>query len=176
MKILLHICCGVCAAGAVKTLVEEGHQVTGYFYNPNIYPEKEFLKRMEAAKIVASELNFPLVIAPFKPDEWMSLTEPFKGEPEGGRRCDICFRLRLQQTYSHLDVCGADIFTTTLSISPHKSSERVNKIGVEIGGSRFFIKDFKKKDGFKKTIQLARQWNLYHQNYCGCKYSIRLKP
>jgi epoxyqueuosine reductase len=176
MNILLHICCGVCAAGAVNTLTDEGHTVTGFFYNPNIYPEEEYFKRLETAHKVARKLNFSLIVLPFEPEEWLSQAEPFKREPEGGKRCSICFRLRLQQTYDYLQKCGVDAFATTLSISPHKSAEVVNQIGREIGGARFLERDFKKKDGFKKTIQLARQWNLYQQNYCGCKYSIRSLP
>jgi epoxyqueuosine reductase len=173
MNILLHICCGVCAAGVVNTLTNEGHCVTGLFYNPNIYPKEEYFKRLEATQKVARELKFPLVALPFEPDEWISQTKSFTEEQEGGKRCPICFRLRLQQTFVYLQKSGADAFATTLSISPHKSAQVVNQIGKEIGGDKFLERDFKKKDGFKKTIQLARQWNLYQQNYCGCRYSLR---
>jgi predicted adenine nucleotide alpha hydrolase (AANH) superfamily ATPase len=173
MKIVLHICCGVCAAGVVKTLTEEGHQVIGFFYNPNIHPAEEYHKRLETVQKVARELNFPLEVAPYTPEEWLRETEPLKREPEGGKRCQVCFRIRLQKAYSYLKEFGADAFTTTLTISPHKSAVVVNQIGLEIGGDKFLVRDFKKKDGFKKAMQLARQWQLYQQNYCGCLYSIR---
>lgn len=173
MKIVLHICCGVCAAGVGKTLTEEGHQVTGFFYNPNIHPAEEYYKRLETARRVAQELNFPLDAALYNPEEWLKRTEHLKHEPEGGKRCQVCFRIRLEKTYSYLKECGADAFTTTLTISPHKSAEVVNQTGREIGGDKFLVRDFKKKDGFKRAMQLARQWELYQQNYCGCIYSIR---
>ena len=173
MKIVLHICCGVCAAGVVKTLTEEGHQVIGFFYNPNIHPAEEYNKRLETVQKVARELDFPLEVAPYTPEEWLRETEPLKREPEGGKRCQVCFRIRLQKAYSYLKEFGADAFTTTLTISPHKSAVVVNRIGLEIGGDKFLVRDFKKKDGFKKAMQLARQWQLYQQNYCGCLYSIR---
>jgi predicted adenine nucleotide alpha hydrolase (AANH) superfamily ATPase len=173
MKIVVHICCGVCAAGVVKTLAEEGFEVTGFFYNPNIHPEKEYLKRLETTRRVARELNFPLISAPYTPDEWFSQAEVFKHEPEGGKRCEVCYRIRLEKTYQYLLSYGVDLFTTTLTISPHKRAEIVNRIGREIGGDSFLARDFKKKDGFKKANELARQWGLYHQNYCGCIYSMR---
>jgi len=173
MKIVLHICCGVCAAGVVKTLTEEDNQVIGFFYNPNIQPVEEYQRRLEAVRKVAQELNFPLEVAPYTPDEWLKETEHLKHEPEGGKRCQVCFRIRLEKTYLYLKECGADAFTTTLTISPHKSAATVNRIGLEIAGDKFLVRDFKKKDGFKKAMQLAKQWQLYQQNYCGCLYSIR---
>ena len=173
MNIVLHICCGVCAAGAVETLTKEGHQVTGFFYNPNIHPAEEYNRRLETTRKVARELNFPLEIAPYTPEEWLRETETLKHEPEGGKRCHICFRMRLEKTYLHLITTGADAFTTTLTISPHKSAEAVNRIGREIGGDKFLVRDFKKKDGFKQAVKLARQWELYRQDYCGCIYSLK---
>jgi predicted adenine nucleotide alpha hydrolase (AANH) superfamily ATPase len=173
MRIVLHICCGVCAAGAVKTLAEEEHQVMGFFYNPNIYPAAEYYKRLENASKVARELNFPLEAIPYAPEGWIKEAEPFQDEPEGGKRCPVCFCIRLEKTYLYLQKHKADAFTTTLTISPHKSAEIVNKIGREIGGDRFLSRDFKKKDGFKRAIYSAREWGLYQQNYCGCRYSIR---
>jgi len=173
MKVLLHVCCGVCAAGVAQTLLEEGQQVIGYFYNPNIYPEAEFHRRLDTARRVAEELGFPLDVAPYEAGQWQKLTEPFKDEPEGGNRCTICYRLRLEKTRIHLESCGADCFTTTLTISPHKSAVIVNRLGKEIGEKTFLERDFKKNDGFKKAMQLAKQWQLYRQNYCGCVYSMR---
>ena len=173
MKIVLHICCGVCAAGVVKTLAEEGHQVIGFFYNPNIHPAQEYERRLETTYRVAQELDFPLEAGPYTPEEWLKETNSLKHEPEGGKRCPVCFKIRLEETYLYMLDYGADAFTTTLTISPHKSAQVINKIGQEIGGDKFLVRDFKKKDGFKRAIQLARQWELYRQNYCGCIYSMR---
>ena len=173
MKILLHICCGVCAAGVARTLTEEGHQVIGFFYNPNIHPEEEYHKRLDAARRAAQELAIPLVVACYDPDRWLKETEYLEHEPEGGDRCSVCFRLRLETTLAYLKECGADAFSTTLTISPHKSAKTVNRIGTEIGGTKFLGRDFKKKEGFTRAISLARQWGLYQQSYCGCIYSLR---
>lgn len=173
MKIVLHICCGVCAAGAVEALSTEGHQIIGFFYNPNIHPAEEYQRRLETTRKVAQELNFPLEVPAYEPDVWLRQTSSLKDEPEGGKRCQVCYRLRLGKTYDYMLACGADAFTTTLTISPHKSAQAISKIGQEIGGEKFLIRDFKKKDGFKRAVQLAKQWELYRQDYCGCIYSMR---
>jgi epoxyqueuosine reductase len=172
MKILLHICCGVCAAGAADVLISEGHQVTGFFYNPNIYPESEYYHRLETAKRTADKLGFELIEGPYEPPAWLALAEGFKDEPEGGKRCSICYRMRLDKTFRLMMDRGFDAFTSTLTISPHKPAQMINAIGYEIGGEGFLGRDFKKKEGFKKAIDLAKRWELYRQNYCGCRYSL----
>lgn len=172
MEIVLHICCGVCAAGAVETLVNEGHQVIGFFYNPNIQPPEEYQRRLETARRVAQEFKFPLEVPAYDSEEWLKRASSLKDEPEGGKRCQVCFRLRLKKAYDYLMDCGADAFTTTLTISPQKSAQLVNGIGQEIGGEKFLVRDFKKKEGFKRAVQLAKKWQLYRQDYCGCMYSI----
>lgn len=173
MKILLHICCGVCAAGVVERLILEGHQVHGLFYNPNIHPRQEYDRRLEVARKVAKELDFPLEVPLYITEEWFEETVSLENEPEGGRRCEVCFRLRLKRAYLYMKDCGADAFTTTLTISPHKLADMINRVGQEIGGERFLARDFKKKEGFKRTIELAKKWALYRQDYCGCIYSMR---
>lgn len=173
MKIVLHICCAVCAAGAADALIREGHEVVGLFYNPNIHPVEEYERRLEAARKVARELNFPLQVPVYIPEEWFKRVGPLKDEPEGGRRCQVCFRLRLERGYHYLMDCQADAFTTTLTVSPHKSALLINEIGQQVGGGKYLIRDFKKKDGFNRAVQLARQWQLYRQDYCGCIYSMR---
>ena len=102
MKILLHICCGVCAAGVVERLTSEGHQIHGLFYNPNIHPLEEYEKRLEVARKVAEELNFPLEVPTYTPEEWFQETNSLENEPEGGRRCEVCFRLRLKKAYLYM--------------------------------------------------------------------------
>ena len=173
MKVVLHICCGVCAAGVATRLLEEGHDVSGFFYNPNLHPSEEFQRRLEVTRRVADELNLPLEAPPYKPEEWHREADFLSGEPEGGKRCEICFRLRLEETHRYMLEQGADAFTTTLTIGPRKSADVINRIGFDIGGDTFLARDFKKKGGFQKAIELARQWELYRQNYCGCVYSMR---
>jgi predicted adenine nucleotide alpha hydrolase (AANH) superfamily ATPase len=173
MKVLLHICCGVCAAGAAEKLMSEGHQLTGYYYNPNIYPIEEYSQRLKAAEIVADTMNFLIVAPPYAPEKWLESTTNLAHEPEGGKRCDVCFRIRLQATYNYMRENDFDAFTTTLTIGPQKSAETVNRIGKEIGGDKFIVKDFKKQAGFQRANQLAKQLLIYRQNYCGCMYSIR---
>lgn len=172
MKVLLHICCGVCAAGAAEQLLSEGFEVTGYFYNPNIYPYEEYQRRLEAAQKAADELKFSLEEGLYKPDAWTAVTESLKEEPEGGKRCEVCFRYRLDATYKHLDESGYDYFTTTLTIGPRKPADIVNSIGSEIGGAKFLVRDFKKKAGFQRANDLAKEWGIHRQHYCGCIYSM----
>ena len=173
MKIALHICCGVCAAGVSERLTSEGHLVLGLFYNPNIHPLEEYQRRLEVARTVARKMGFPLEVAPYVPEEWLKETAGLENEPEGGRRCEVCFRLRLKRIYLFMKERGADTFTTTLTVSPHKSAAVVNRVGSEIGGEKFLVRDFKKQEGFKRAMALAKEWVLYRQNYCGCVYSQR---
>jgi hypothetical protein len=173
MKVVLHICCGVCAAGAADVLLKEGHRVTGYFYNPNIYPEEEYRLRLEAARRTAEHLGVELVEGKYDPEYWTPAVQSLGCEPEGGARCSVCYRIRLEKAFGFMRETGADAFTTTLTISPHKSAKAVNSIGAEIGGDSFMAKDFKKKDGFKKAAGLAKGWEIYRQDYCGCVYSLQ---
>ncbi|RPJ61416.1 MAG: hypothetical protein EHM12_05345 [Dehalococcoidia bacterium] len=172
MRVILHICCGVCAAGAADVLLSEGHQVTGYFYNPNIYPEAEYERRLAAAQATARHLDFELIDGPYDPAAWMAVAETLKDEPEGGRRCTACYRFRLEKSYQLMLEKGYEAITSTLTISPHKSAKIINEIGREIGGESFMARDFKKKEGFKRAMELAKSWELYRQNYCGCRYSL----
>jgi predicted adenine nucleotide alpha hydrolase (AANH) superfamily ATPase len=171
LKVLLHICCGICAAGTLESLRLEGHEVLGFFYNPNISPPEEYRQRLEATRIVANKLDVPLVTTQYDPEEWLTRVTGLEQEPEGGPRCVVCFRLRLEKTFQSMRNYGCDVFTTTLTISPHKPAVVVNQLGAEIGGESFLARDFKKHDGFKRAIELAKRWSLYRQSYCGCVYS-----
>ena len=173
VKVVLHVCCGVCAAGVVETLLLEGHEVHGFFCNPNIHPDDEYRRRLDAAWTVSERMGFPLVESDYTPEEWLRETAPLAQEPEGGARCEVCFRLRLRRTYLHMLELGADAFTTTLTVSPQKQASVVNRIGQEIGGDRFLARDFKKHDGFKRATEHAKEWGIYRQHYCGCAYSRR---
>ena len=171
MKVALHICCGVCAAGVAERLTSEGHRVYGFFYNPNIHPQEEYQRRLEAAHKIAEELNFPLETGLYKPEDWSTEIKGLENEPEGGGRCEVCFRHRLKQAYLYMQESGLDAFTTTLTIGPQKSAAVINRVGQEIGGDRFLVRDFKKQDGFRRASELAKKWTIHRQHYCGCVYS-----
>ncbi len=173
MKVALHICCAVCAAGAAERLMQEGHQVQGFFSNSNIHPEEEYRKRLENARKVASELSFPLTEDFYAPDEWFKAAAELENEPEGGQRCPVCFRMRLARSYRFMLQSGCDVLTTTLTMGPNKSAALIGRIGEEIAGDKFLKQDFKKREGFKRASELARNFDLYRQNYCGCLFSLR---
>ena len=171
MKVALHICCGVCAAGVAERLLTEGHEVRGYFFNPNIHPQEEYKRRLEAAVRVAEETGLVLEEGAYTPEDWYKEAESLADEPEGGRRCEVCYEYRLKQTYRYMTESGLDAFTTTLTVSPHKPAAIINRIGAEIGGDLFLSRDFKNKAGFQRANELAREWHLYRQDYCGCIFS-----
>ncbi len=180
MKVLLHICCAPCATTPIERLREQGNEVIGYFYNPNIHPEQEYKKRLEQMEKLAKKIDLIYFEGNYEKNEWLKQCSKFKDEPEGGKRCELCYKMRLEKTASYAKN-NFDAFTTTLTISPHKNSELINRIGKEIGeryNIKFLEMDFKKtdssgKDGFKRSIVLSKKYNLYRQNYCGCIYSIK---
>lgn len=163
--ILLHICCGVCASSCVKRLRGDGFEPIGFFYNPNIHPEEEYKRRLEATKALGGAMGFSLIEGDYEKEKWLELTKGFEKEPEGGKRCEVCFRMRLEKTFQKSKELNLP-FTTTLSVSPYKDSRLINSIGKGFEGFQEY--NFKKKDGFKKSITLGKRLNLYHQNYCGC--------
>ncbi|MFC1699473.1 epoxyqueuosine reductase QueH [Candidatus Omnitrophota bacterium] len=170
-KVLLHICCAVCATACVERLKKDGFAVVGYFYNPNIYPEPEYRQRLAETKRLAEALNFPLIVGKYLPDYWLRQIQGWEHQPEGGRRCIECFRLRLVQLKKTAQTKRIAYFTTTLTISPHKDEVMINEIGANIDREQFLVRDFKKKNGFKRAQKLGEKYDLYHQNYCGCQYS-----
>jgi predicted adenine nucleotide alpha hydrolase (AANH) superfamily ATPase len=172
MKILLHVCCGVCVGSVAESLLSEGHQITGYFFNPNIHPADEYEKRLQVAQTIAESIGFPLTAGTYQPEEWLKAMVGLEREPEGGKRCEVCYRLRLKAAFQHIENHGFDAFTTTLTVSPHKPASIVNRIGTEIGGDKFLARDFKKKDGFKRANEIAKKLGVYRQHYCGCVYSL----
>ncbi|MCS7228305.1 MAG: epoxyqueuosine reductase QueH [Endomicrobia bacterium] len=170
-SVLLHICCGICAAECINHLKNLGYEITGFFYNPNIHPEEEYLARKKVVKQVAEILNINMIYGEYEPDRWFNECEIYADEPEGGKRCGICYELRLTETYKQAQLLGYNFFSTTLAISPHKSFITITSIGKKIGNNKFLGIDFKKDDGFNKTIAFAKVHNLYRQKYCGCIYS-----
>lgn len=173
--VLLHICCGICAAECINRLKTSGYEVVGFFYNPNIHPESEYLKRKEVVDKISSFFNIKIIYGDYDTEKWFSLCEIYAQEQEGGKRCMLCYELRLKETYNQLQKLGYDMFTTTLTISPHKDSKKIFEIAESISKEKFLKIDFKKQDGFKKTIDFAKKHNFYRQNYCGCIFSMRNK-
>jgi len=170
-RVLLHICCGVCALYCIEKLSGDGFLVEGFFFNPNIHPYSEYLKRKQAAETVAKSLGIVMEEGSYLIFDWLKLSEPYSQDPEGGRRCIVCYKMRLEQTKLLCDEKNYDYFTTTLTVSPHKPSKIILDIGRSIDKVKFLALDFEKDDGFQKTIQEAKKLNLYRQNYCGCIYS-----
>jgi predicted adenine nucleotide alpha hydrolase (AANH) superfamily ATPase len=152
-------------------LREENFDVVGFFYNPNIHPEEEYLKRLDVAREVARILDFELIPGSYDKDSWLAKTRGFENEPEGDRRCSVCFKMRLEETQKKARELNINKFTTTLTVSPHKSTKTINELGKAVSPSEFLASDFKKQDGFGLAMKFARRYNLYRQNYCGCIYS-----
>jgi len=170
-RILLHVCCGVCAFASVERLKEEGYYVETFFYNPNIQPYQEYLKRKESAQKVSDITKVKNIDSKYNLFGWYKLCKSLKDEKEGGRRCGMCYKLRMKETFRVAESNQFDYFTTTLTISPHKVSSYIFEMGKLVGGDCFLDIDFKKKDGFIKSVRAAKEFNLYRQNYCGCAYS-----
>jgi len=172
-KVLLHICCGVCAGWAIEKLKSDGYSVTGYFYNPNIEPHDEYRLRLNAAIYACRVHGIPLVEGAYDNSRWQGLISGFEQEPEGGMRCRACYACRLAATAAFGKEQGFSRITTTLTISPHKDAAVINEIGKNIAPQAFLLYNLKKEEGFKKSNDFARENNLYRQHYCGCRYSMR---
>ena len=173
LKLLLHLCCAPCSAH-VLNLLAETCDVTGYFYNPNIHPESEYRRRLMEAERHCRDKHIRLLPSTYQPRDWLSLTRGYEAEPEGGARCAICFRLRLEETARIAAAHRFDRFGTTLTISPHKDAALINRIGREAGARhhlRFHEADFRKGNGYGESCRLSRALGLYRQHYCGCVFS-----
>ena len=177
-RLLLHACCAPCSSYCLEYLAEY-MQITVFFYNPNITREEEYRKRVEEEKRLIRELpvKYPVSFleGPYEPERFFEKVKGLEKEPEGGKRCEVCFRLRLEQTAkTAVENGGFDYFTTSLTISPLKNAPLLNALGGEIGaqyGIPFLPSDFKKKNGYKRSIELSREYDLYRQDYCGCIFS-----
>lgn len=173
-RMLLHSCCGPCSSGVLERLMQE-YDVTVYYYNPNIFPVEEYEKRATAQREFLEQIGVSCIIEDYNPQDYNKVISGLEKEPEGGLRCLKCFELRLEKTAKFAKEKGFDIFTTTLSVSPHKDYIAINKIGKEMSekyGIKFLEANFKKNDGYLKSIQNSKKYGIYRQNYCGCKYSI----
>jgi len=173
--LLLHTCCGPCSTAVLEQVMPE-FDVTLYFCNPNLDSETEFTKRLLAQETVAEYYSVPLIAAPYDPQVYMARVSGLEAEPEGGVRCEHCFSLRLADTAKLAQARGFDLFGTTLSVSPHKDADLLNEIGSRLEvqyGIPYLRADFKKKEGYRRSVAIARGLLLYRQNYCGCLYSLR---
>ena len=176
-KLLLHSCCGPCSSSVLELLTKY-FEVDIYYYNPNIYPEEEFIKRSNTQKKLLSELeeNVNFILGEYDYNLYKKVVSGLESEKEGGLRCKECINLRMEQACKYAKEHNYDYFTTTLSVSPHKNSKMINEIGYALEeryNIPYLYSDFKKKDGYKRSIILSRKYDLYRQDYCGCEYSIR---
>ena len=176
-KLLLHVCCAPCSSYCLEYL-SDYFDITVYYYNPNISPEAEYRFRLSEEERYISLRDFknPVALTDsiYDPREFFDAVRGLESEPEGGKRCEKCFRLRLEASARKAVELGMDCFTTTLTISPLKNAALLNEIGYEAGekyGVMWLPSDFKKREGYKRSIVLSREYDLYRQNYCGCVFS-----
>lgn len=180
-KLLIHSCCAPCSSYVLEYL-SQYFEITVYFYNPNIYPPLEYIRRVEEQERLINEMKFEhpvtLQTGVYEPEEFYRIVEGLEKEPEGGSRCFRCYELRLQEAAKVAQAGRFDYFTTTLSISPLKNADKLNEIGEKLGKEyrvSYLPSDFKKKNGYKRSVELSKEHNLYRQDYCGCVFSQREK-
>jgi predicted adenine nucleotide alpha hydrolase (AANH) superfamily ATPase len=178
-SLLLHACCAPCLSSVLERLGEH-FSVTVLYYNPNIFPPDEYEKRLSEIQKLLGLLEtgntVKLLCGEYNPGNYRNLTGGMEKEPEGGTRCRLCFELRLGETARLAREGGFDYFTTTLTVSPHKNAALLNAIGGAMSekyGVPYLFSDFKKRDGYKRSIELSNTYGLYRQNYCGCEFSKR---
>lgn len=174
-KLLLHACCAPCSSYVLEYL-HERFQITLYFFNPNIAPEEEYRYRADELKrlVREMELDIEIIEEEYDPKPFYELAKGLEHLPERGERCRKCIGYRLEFAGKKAAEIGADYFTTTLTISPHKDCAFINEFGEKVSAScgvNYLFSDFKKHEGYKRSIELSREYNLYRQNYCGCVYS-----
>ena len=176
-KLLLHSCCAPCSSYTLEYL-SQYFDITVFYFNPNISPKSEFDKRLAEQKRLIEQLpsknSIKLVAGNYDYNEILTVAKGYEDAPEGGERCFRCYRMRLEKTAALAKEKGFDYFCTTLSISPLKNSQKINEIGILTAqryGVNWLPSDFKKREGYKRSIELSRQYNLYRQNFCGCVYS-----
>lgn len=180
-KLLLHACCAPCSSAVLERL-SNFFEITIFYYNPNITEEKEYLKRIEELKkfisLVKYKYPISLIAGNYEPQKFFEMAKGLENEPERGKRCYKCYKMRLEESARKADELGFDYFCTTLTLSPHKNSNWINEIGEDLNNkynSIYLYSDFKKKNGYKRSIELSKEYDLYRQDYCGCVYSLRDK-
>lgn len=177
-KLALHACCAPCSSAVLERL-GEAFEIVVFYYNPNIAPESEFLRRAEEERRLVREMplrDVRVETGPYDAERYYERVRGHEEDLEGGARCAICFEMRLRETARFARSIGADYFTTTLSISPLKDAQLLNEIGARVAGEAgvpYLHSDFKKKGGYQRSIELSREHRLYRQDYCGCAFSRR---
>lgn len=185
-KLLLHACCGPCSSYVLEYLYKY-FQITVFYYNPNIYPQEEYTRRLEELKNLylkfppALEGKIQVIEENYNPDDFYEAVKTKKEpelatEKERGERCRRCYEFRLKKAFDYAKKNNFDYFCTTLSISPFKDAEKINVIGKELekeDGPKWLVSDFKKKGGFKRSLEISSEYGLYRQDYCGCIYSLK---
>ena len=178
-SLLLHACCAPCSS-YVLTYLARYFNITISYYNPNISPDAEFYRRRDELETMLSKMELPrpvrLIAESYDPEEFFTAVKGLEQEPEGGRRCEACFRLRLKHTAESAKALDIDWFCSTLTISPHKNAALINTISADLAadfGVRHLPSDFKKRGGYQQSLALSRQYGLYRQDYCGCAFSMR---
>ncbi|MCI8864918.1 MAG: epoxyqueuosine reductase QueH [Lachnospiraceae bacterium] len=178
-RLFLHSCCAPCSSYVLEYL-SPLFAVTVFYYNPNIFPAEEYEKRVEEQKRLIVSLSgahaIDFVAGEYEPDKFIRMAKGLEKEPEGGERCFRCYKLRMEEAARLAARGGYDYFTTTLTISPLKNAEKINEIGeqlAELYGVRHLPSDFKKKNGYRRSVELSAKYGLYRQNYCGCVFSKR---
>lgn len=175
-KLLMHVCCAPCSTACLERVFDY-FNVTTYYFNPNITDETEYYKRLNELKnflIKAYGNNVELAYEEFDKSLFLESVKGYENEPEGGRRCKICYALRLDKTANKALEYGFDYFTTTLSVSPHKNADWLNEIGEALSKKydvNYLYADFKKQGGYLRSTELSKKYDLYRQNYCGCEFS-----
>lgn len=178
-RLLLHSCCAPCSSYVLEYL--SGYfQITVFYYNPNISPAWEYTQRVQEQKRLIREMAFASPVSfqegDYEPERFYEMARGMEHLPEGQERCHACYRLRLGETAAAAAAGGYDYFTTTLSISPLKNAQKLNEIGISLGkemGIPYLPSDFKKRNGYGRSLELSAQYHLYRQNYCGCIFSRR---
>ena len=176
-SLLMHSCCAPCSSYCLEYL-SDFFDITVLYYNPNIFPKEEYEYRISEQERLINNLpvknKIKFISTEYTPNDFHNKIKGFEKEPEGGKRCEECFKIRLEYTANLAKEMGFDYFVTTLSISPLKNSKLLNKIGLEIEkkyGVKYLLSDFKKKNGYKRSVELSKIYELYRQDYCGCIYS-----
>ncbi|SFA69631.1 hypothetical protein SAMN05216249_10179 [Acetitomaculum ruminis DSM 5522] len=180
-SLLLHSCCAPCSSYCLEYL-NPYFKIKDFFYNPNISPKEEYEKRVRELKRLTNEMPLKnpveIIEGKYDPDSFFTMAKGMENLPEKGARCYKCYELRLRESAKMAARLKTDYFTTTLSISPHKNAKWLNEIGEELAkqyGVKYLPSDFKKKNGYKRSIELSKEYNLYRQDYCGCIFSKKAK-
>lgn len=178
-SLLLHSCCAPCSSYVLEYL-SQYFRITVFYYNPNIYPESEYRMRVQEQMrfIEALPTRYPVTFAEgaYIPKDFYDCAKGMEKLPEGGERCFACYRLRLSEAARAAKEKGCDYFATTLSISPLKNAEKLNEIGEQLAEEyavNWLPNDFKKKNGYKRSTELSKEYGMYRQDYCGCIYSLK---